>query len=160
MAKQSESTEKKLSLSAKVRLASEGKGLTRFNLRQFASKKVAHIEVCQKLVELSDKNDGYPIGNLVYFAVGKNAHRTHVYEDGYKTIDEKKAKTILSWLKLFAKHNGNPKLMRNADVAHLLCHYYDKVSKNTEDFKKVLEAYAPCDKVENYKSLATAMHIA
>lgn len=147
------------SLDKRVREHAQGKKLGRFNLRQFASKKETHVDVCKRLVALSDANGGYPIGYLVYFAVGKNAHRTFVFDDGYKSINEDKAKTILEWLKTFSEQNGNPKLFRNADVAHAFCHIYDKVTQDFDEFRKIISRVPISPKVENYKSLIKAMGI-
>jgi hypothetical protein len=76
----------------------------------------------------------------VYFAVGKNAHRLCTFLGGYDKIDEKKAETIFKWLTMFAKYHKNKKLVRNPNVAHALCRFYDKYSTKTKDFKAALEA--------------------
>jgi hypothetical protein len=110
-----------------------------FNLPQNKEKRALHINICKKLVELSEKYGNYPITYLVYFAIGKNAHRTHVFLGGYDTINETKAEKIFSWLKLFAKYHKNEKLFKNPNVAHALCKFYDKYSTKTKDFKAALE---------------------
>lgn len=122
-----------------------------YNLRQNKPKKTHH-EICKQLVELADKYQ-YPICYLVYFAVGKNAHRTHVFEEGYKIINIDKAKTILVWLELFAKHHKNPKLFKNCDVSHCLTKYYEKISCKTKDFKEKLRKQEILSKVENFKQI-------
>ena len=110
-----------------------------FTLPQYKDKRALHINICKKLVELSEKYGNYPITYLVYFAIGKNAHRTHVFLGGYDTINETKAEKIFSWLKLFAKYHKNEKLFKNPNVAHALCKFYDKYSTKTKDFKAALE---------------------
>lgn len=161
-----ETKNKKNTLDARVRriaATSSGKncGMEKwFNLPQYKEMRVLHIDICKKLVELSDKNEGYPITYLVYFAIGKNAHRIPVFAHGYENIDEKKAETILSWLHIFAKHNKNPKLFRNPNLAHVLCRYYDKYSSKTKDFRSLLKNYEPNPKVKDFKTLATALGIA
>ena len=110
-----------------------------FTLPQNKEKRALHINICKKLVELSEKYGNYPITYLVYFAIGKNAHRTHVFLGGYDTINETKAEKIFSWLKLFAKYHKNEKLFKNPNVAHALCKFYDKYSTKTKDFKAALE---------------------
>lgn len=142
----------KLSLEDRVKKVLKG---GKYNLKQFAT----HKTVCKALLELSTKNSNYPICYLVYFAIGKNAHRINVFESGYKKIDVQKAETILEWLDLFAKHNNNPKLFKNSDLAHVLCKFYDKVSTETKDFKKVLKTYSKNEKVSNFKSLALALNM-
>ena len=142
----------------RVRLASEGKGLLpKYNLAQFKNKKERHIEICKKLLSLSESNGNFPISVLVYFAIDKSAHKSSVFDDCYSNIKVDKAKTILSWLKLFASHNMNGKLFRNANVAHVLTKYYDKVSKDTEDFEKVLSKSKPNPHFNSFKEIATAL---
>lgn len=124
-------------------------------------KKAAHQAVCKKLVELSDKNGQYPITYLVYFSVGKNAHRTNILEDGYSKIDVKKATTILNWLKMVASANKNGTLFRNTNLSHALCKYYDTISKKTTDFEKVLPKIKTDanGKIGDFKSLEKTMGI-
>lgn len=144
----------KLGLEAKVRMEAKY-NVSRYNLKQYESKRqqlITHHNVCKKLVEYADKYN-YPICYLVYFAVGKNAHRTYVFEDGYKSFDEKKAKTILKWLQLFAKANKNEKLFKNTDLSHALCKYYEKKSKTTVSFKEMLKNYPIGSEIENFKFL-------
>ena len=67
----------KLSLEMRLRLASEGKGLLpKYNLAQFKNKKERHIEICKKLLSLSESNGNFPITVLVYFAIDKSAHKS------------------------------------------------------------------------------------
>jgi hypothetical protein len=98
----------------------------------------------------------------VYFAIGKNAHRKDVFEDGYTSIDEKKAEKIFSWLKLFAKYHKNYKLFYNPNVAHALCSFYDKVSTKTSDFKAAMELMEsnPKVNVKNAKAIVEGMGFA
>ena len=79
---------------------------------------------------------------------------------GYTKIDEKKAETIFKWLTLFAKHNKNPKLFRNPNLAHALCRFYDKYSTKTKDFKEALAKYEPNPKVVNFQMVAEGLGIA
>ena len=134
----------KTTIDARVRAIAEsgkGKGMPNwFNLPQNKEKRVLHIDICKKLAELSQKHGNYPITYLVYFAVGKNAHRLCTFLGGYTKIDEKKAETIFNWLSLFAKHHKNEKLFKNPNVAHALCRFYDKYSTKTKDFKAALAA--------------------
>ena len=134
----------KTTIDARVRAIAEsgkGKGMPNwFNLPQNKEKRVLHIDICKKLAELSQKHGNYPITYLVYFAVGKNAHRLCTFLGGYTKSDEKKAETIFNWLSLFAKHHKNEKLFKNPNVAHALCRFYDKYSTKTKDFKAALAA--------------------
>ena len=161
-----EAAKKKNTLDARVRKIAEsgsGKGCGMekwFNLPQYKEMRALHIEICKKLVELSNKNGGYPITYLVYFAVGKNAHRVPVFAHGYEKIDEKKAETIFSWLHLFAKHNNNPKLFNNPNIAHALCRFYDKYSTKTKDFREALKKFTPNPKVADFKTAASGLGIA
>ena len=133
-----------------------------FNLAQNKEKRLAHIDVCKKLTELSKANGNYPITYLVYFAVGKNAHRLPTFLGGYDKIDEKKAEKIFSWLKMFAEYHKNAKLFRNPNVAHALCRFYDKFSTKTKDFKAALMAMEknPTIDVKNAKAIVEGLGIA
>ena len=156
----------KNSLDTRVRAIGEsgkGKGMPNwFNLPQNKENRLLHIDICKKLVELSTANGNYPITYLVYFAIGKNAHRLPVFLSGYTTINEKKAETIFKWLKMFAKYHKNEKLFRNPNVAHALCRFYDKFSTKTKDFEaamKLMESNPKID-VKNAKPIVEGMGIA
>jgi len=163
-----ETETKKFSLDTRVRMVAEndgGKGVKMpvwFNLPQHKALRQQHIDVCKALTALSVANGNYPITYLVYFAVGKNAHRKEVFEDGYTKIDEKKAEKIFSWLKLFAKYHKNDKLFRNPNVAHALCRFYDKFSTKTKDFKAAMESMESNPKIDvkNAKAIVEGMGIA
>lgn len=158
------STKKTLDLRVRqIAKNNSGKGIGMpnwFTLPQYKEKRLLHIDVCKKLTELSEANDNYPITYLVYFAVGKNAHRLPTFLSGYEKIDEKKANTIFSWLRLFAKHNDNPSLFRNPNLAHALCRFYDKYSTKTKDFKEALSKYEKNPKVKNFDMVAKGLGIA
>jgi len=166
--KVTETKKAKFSLDTRVRLVAEnegGKGVKMpawFNLPQHKALRQQHIDICKGLVALSVANGNYPITYLVYFAVGKNAHRKEVFEDGYTRFDEKKAEKIFSWLKLFAKYHKNDKLFRNPNVAHALCRFYDKFSTKTKDFKAAMELMESNPKVDvkNAKAIVEGMGIA
>lgn len=153
------------SLDTRVRVIGEsgkGKGMPNwFNLPQNKEKRILHIDICKKLTELSNANENYPITYLVYFAVGKNAHRTHVFLGGYTKFDEKKAETIFKWLRMFAKYHKNDKLFRNPNVAHALCRFYDKFSTKTKDFKAAMTLMEsnPNVDVKNAKAIVNGMGI-
>lgn len=159
---------KKTTIDARVREIAKngnGKGIGMpkwFTLPQNKEKRDLHISICQKLTELSEKHGNYPITYLVYFAVGKNAHRLCTFLGGYDKIDEKKAETIFNWLSLFAKHHKNEKLFKNPNVAHALCRFYDKYSTKTKDFKAALAASEsnPNLDVKNAKKSVEALGIA
>ena len=163
-----ETKKEKFSLDTRVRLVAEnngGKGVKMpvwFNLPQHKALRQQHIDICKGLTELSVANGNYPITYLVYFAVGKNAHRKEVFEDGYTKFDEKKAEKIFSWLKLFAKYHKNAKLFRNPNVAHALCRFYDKFSTKTKDFKAAMESMESNPKIDvkNAKAIVEGMGIA
>lgn len=126
-----------------IAISGKGKGMPNwFNLAQYKATRERHIEICKQLMQLSDEHSGYPITYLVYFAVGKNAHRLPTFLSGYKSINVKKANTILSWLKTFAGHENNERLFRNANVMHALVRFYEKRSSSTADFKAALDAYS------------------
>lgn len=151
---------KETSLEARIRANAKD---TRFNLRQFADKRTHH-EICKKLVEVSDdyKDENgkpFPITYLVYFMVGKNAHRISVFENGYTKCNEKKARRIISWAERFAKKMGNPKLSRNDRVLHVLTKYYEKVGEKTSDFTDKIKGLDPRPKFKDFKEISAYLGI-
>lgn len=82
-----------------------------------------HHEICKKLVELSDRYD-FPMGVLVYIAVGTSAHKSKVFEKGYSKINEQKAIAVISICKLFANKFGTD-FRKNDKVVHMFSRYYD-----------------------------------
>lgn len=166
--KATEAKKEKFSLDTRVRLVAEnngGKGVKMpvwFNLPQHKALRQQHIDICKGLVALSVANGNYPITYLVYFAVGKNAHRKEVFEDGYTKFDEKKAEKIFKWLKMFAKYHKNEKMFRNPNVAHALCRYYDKFSTKTKDFEAAMKSMESNPKIDikNAKAIVEGMGIA
>ena len=166
--KVTEIKKEKFSLDTRVRLVAEnngGKGVKMpvwFNLPQHKALRQQHIDICKGLVALSVAHNNYPITYLVYFAVGKNAHRKEVFEDGYDKFDEKKAEKIFSWLEMFAKYHKNDKLFRNPNVAHALCRFYDKFSTKTKDFKAAMESMEKNPKIDvkNAKAIVEGLGIA
>jgi hypothetical protein len=154
------------SLDARVRAIGEsgkGKGMPNwFNLPQNKERRLNHIDICKKLVELSNANGGYPITYLLYFAGGKNAHRIPTFLSGYTKINVEKAVRIFTWLKIFAKYHKNDKLFRNPNVAHALCRFYDKFSTKTKDFKAAMMLMESNPKVDvkNAKAIVNGMGIA
>ena len=145
--------EKKTTLEMRVRAAANGNGLEKLEMDE--ETKARHIEICKELVALADKHNGYPITYLVYFAVGKNAHRTIVFDRGYKNINPSKANRILMWLGQYARHEGDPTAARDANVAHALTAYYDKKTKNPVTFNNSLKMCGKLDKkARNFKSVA------
>ena len=157
----------KFSLDTRVRLVAEnngGKGVKMpkwFTLPQNKARRQQHIDICKELNNLSVANGNYPITYLVYFAVGKNAHRKEVFENGYTKFDKNKAEKIFSWLKIAAKYHKNDKLFRNPNAAHALCRFYDKFSTKTSDFKAALGKMESNPKIDlkNAKALVEGMGI-
>lgn len=148
------------SLETRVRLAAEGKGMPgKFNLAQYRDKKSKHIGVCKELVRISDKYGKFPITVLVYFAIDKCAHKTESFNNGYDKINIDKAETILSWLQMFADYNMNGRLFRSANIAHVLTKFYDKVSTDTEVFKKAMEKSKPNPSIKVFKEGEKALGI-
>lgn len=146
-----------------VEIAESGKAIgmpSKFNLPQNKAVREKHIAICKELVEISKRNGNYPIGTLIYFAIGTNSHRTEVFEKCYRKIDTKKAETIISWIRLFAEYNDNPKMVKNAKIAHAICSFYEKNNGDTKAFKIALGCSQPNPAIESFKETAQALGIA
>lgn len=137
----------------------------KLNLKQYANKPEGiHHRICKELVELSDENKDekgkpFPICYIVYFAVGKNAHRTEVFDEGYKTIDMEKARSIIYWARLAAAHHGNPKMARNPELLHALTRYYERVDKKTTKFSRTLNKSKAEPKLAKFKDFIESLGI-
>ena len=142
--------EKRKSLEERVREIASGVDNATFISDE--DKRRTHIEVCKKLVDLSDSHGKYPVTYLVYFSIGKNAHRTEVFDKGYSRIDEDKAETVFKMLEMFSYWHENPKLFRNPNTAHIFCKYYENRGGNVDfgKFKREIEAYTPNPKITTF----------
>lgn len=93
--------------------------------------KIRHNEICKELVRLADKHN-YPMTQLVYVAIGKNAHRPIVFENGYEKIDVEKAELFLKLAEVFAKKFGS-----NWRTNCFLCHSIDRYLETTKHRKEL-----------------------
>ena len=142
--------------------ASTGKAkytTSKFHSPKNKENKAAHIEACVALAEMSKKYEYPSIAQLVYFAIGKDAHKEVTFEKGYKVVNTEKAVRILNWCKEYAKHNGNPRLYTNGNVAHALTAFYERVSKKTKDFKAALAKTTPNAKAVKFAVIAANLGI-
>ena len=111
----------------------------RYNLRQYAKvreQKILHNRICKHLVHIADTHN-IPMGVLVYIAVGTNAHRIYVFENGYKAIHLKKAEDIINLCKMFGKRFGTEHCF-NDKVVHACAKYYSVQGNNTEIWQNIL----------------------
>lgn len=85
--------------------------------------KLLHHKICKRLVEIADNNK-FPMGPLVYIAIGTNAHKTNVFLKGYTRINEKKTERVLSLCEIFAKKFGE-ETRTNDKLVHMLSRYVE-----------------------------------
>lgn len=152
----------RVTLNELVRENANGRLLGQLAMPSFETARETHIGVCKELVALSDKWGGFPMTCLVYFAIGKEAHKKNALAKGYKKINSKKANTIIKWMALVAKYEKQKGYARNANVAHVLSKYYDKVSSKTADFTASLKNSEPIGKLDKaalFKTLCEALKI-
>lgn len=161
-----ELVEKKISLAALIKTEAERKFAEAYKagMRHMVDgKRVAwkeedwkrektHHDICVALTELAEKNN-FPYGVLVYIAIGTDAHKKPIFERGYTSMNEKKAETIIKWLKAFAKYNDNPKFYTNDKVVHAFAKFYDTHSTKTKDFNIAMKAWEKMP-LESNKTLA------
>ena len=48
-------------------------------------------------------------------------------------------------------------MFRNTDVSHALCHFYDKISTKTNDFKAALARYPQSKQVKDFKEVVKGL---
>lgn len=92
---------------------------------------IMHNNVCKELVKLCDKHN-YPMTQLVYVAIGKNAHKPIIFEKGYSKIDVEKAELMIKLSEVFAKKFGTK--WRNSGF---LCHMIDRYLEITKHRKEL-----------------------
>lgn len=125
---------------------------SRYNLAQYAKRK-EHHNICVNLVKIADAND-FPMGVLVYIAVGTSAHKPSVFEKGYTHFDEKKAEKIIKLATIIDKklNEGAKKKVNyrtNDRIIHTLSRYYDLNKGNEVKLRQVLKI-ADLDSIRDY----------
>ena len=90
-----------------------------------------HNEICKSLVKLAGDYN-YPMTQLVYVAIGKNAHKLNIFENGYEKIDIEKAELLFKLSDIFAKKFGS-----NWRTNSFLCHSIDRYLEITKHRKEL-----------------------
>lgn len=101
--------------------AARNKGIYNFHKQKEIMRK--HNEICKELVKMADEHN-FPMGVLVYIAIGTNAHRPMVFHKGYSKIHTKKAESVIHMAEIVAKIIGE-KYRTNDRIIHTLSRYYD-----------------------------------
>ena len=101
--------------------ALKNKGIYNFHKQKESMR--MHNDVCKGLVKLADEHN-FPMGVLVYVAVGTNAHRPCVFQKGYSKLNYKKAEHVIKMANIVAKILGE-KYRTNDKIIHTLSRYYD-----------------------------------
>lgn len=96
-----------------------------------------HHNICKQLVALADENN-FPMGVLVYIAIGTSAHKPMIFANGYKKIDVAKAKAVMKMCKIFA-HKYGDKYYTNDKVVHTMSRYYEVGGSNNR-LRKIVGA--------------------
>jgi hypothetical protein len=114
------------------------KNVSRYNFHPRKAEMLVHHNVCKSLVNLADKHN-FPMGVLVYIAVGTNAHRPCVFEKGYARCDVEKAEKIISLCEIFAKKFGE-NTRTNDRLVHAVCRYVDRCGGGVLKFRQLCNA--------------------
>lgn len=94
--------------------------------------RMKHNQVCKELVKLYDKHN-YPMTQLVYIGVGKNAHQIQVFEKGFNDIDSEKIELVIKLSDVFANKFGK-KWRNNAFLCHTIDRYLS-ITKHRKELK-------------------------
>lgn len=94
--------------------------------------KLKHNQVCKELVKLYEKHN-YPMTQLVYIGVGKNAHQTQVFTNGFKDIDTERIELVIKLSEIFANKFGK-KWRNNAFLCHTIDRYLS-ITKHRKELK-------------------------
>lgn len=130
------------------------KNVSRYNFHPRKAEMIAHHNVCKGLVNLADKHD-FPMGVLVYIAVGTNAHRPCVFEKGYRKIDVEKAEKVIALCEIFAKRFG-ANTRTNDRLVHAVSRYVDRCGGGVLKFRQLCNAMD----VNTFKMPSTAKKLA
>ena len=84
--------------------------------------KELHNHICNELVNYADSKY-FPMGVLVYIAVGTSAHKQKVFDKGYLSFDEYKVNHVINMCDMFA-HKFGDKFRTNDKVVHALSRFY------------------------------------
>lgn len=119
--------------------------LGKYNLSQYKALKenfLRHKEICAQLVAISEKHN-VPCCYIIYFAVGKDAHKNVTFEKGYKSINVEKAEDIIELTKAFQSYL-NMKVATDK-LYHAVTKFYEKGNTNVSTFKSMLLTAPPCE---------------
>lgn len=151
----------KAKLENRIRAMATAK-LGKYNLSQYKVLKenfLRHKEICAQLVAISEKHN-VPCCYVIYFAVGKDAHKNVVFEKGYKSINVEKAEAIIEFTKAVQAYLGMKK--PTDALFHAVTKYYENGFTNVEAYKSMLAtAPKPTEPIEKnftsfYKILTCA----
>ncbi len=132
------------------------KNVGKYNFVKDKELRVLHHNICKRLVELSDKHN-FPMGVLVYIAIGTNAHRPCVFEKGYAKLDEQKTERVIALCDIFAKKFGEG-TRTNDRLVHAVSRYVDLCGGGTLKFKQLVNALSA--KEFNMRKIKTAKELA
>lgn len=132
------------------------KNVSRYNFSKDKELKILHHNICKKLVEISDANN-FPMGVLVYIAIGTNAHRPCVFEKGYMRINEQKTERVIALCDIFAKKFGE-ETRTNDRLVHAVSRYVDLCGGGVLKFRQLVNSMS--DKNFNMRKIKTAKELA
>lgn len=132
------------------------KNVSRYNFAKDKELKILHHNICKKLVEISDNNN-FPMGVLVYIAIGTNAHRPCVFEKGYTRINEQKTERVIALCDIFAKKFGE-ETRTNDRLVHAVRRYVDLCGGCVLKFRQLVNSMS--DKDFNMRKIKTAKQLA
>ena len=138
--------ETKMTVEEKVRMDAKSPISTKLNLNQYKREKalaMMHKVACQQVVNFADAHEDMPFYAVMEIMVGSGSWKNSEYAKGYKKADYDKASTIYEMALAYQEHNG---LGTPTDVTwRIVRRYYDKVSRNYDDFMSALLTSKPSD---------------
>lgn len=132
------------------------KNVSRYNFAKDKASKILHHNICKRLVEIADTYN-FPMGVLVYIAIGTNAHRPCVFEKGYMKIHEQKIERVIALCDIFAKKFGE-ETRTNDKLVHAVSRYVDLCGGGVLKFRQLVNAMS--DKDFNMRKIKTAKELA
>lgn len=114
-------------------------------------KKLRHHDICTNVLEMYNKTK-FPIGVLLYIAVGTSAHKTDLFETkGYSKFNSVRANRIIGYCKSVAKAFGNPSLAWNDKVVHTMSKFDNSFENGKYKLQLLKESLGKMKLGKNFK---------
>lgn len=126
-----------------IKTAAENPISKKFNLAQYQEggtrheekkKALLHKNVCQQIMDFADKHKDIPLYFILSVGVSKGACKISEFEKGYKSFNAEEVFSVFKMGNEYNKYNGLEKRKMSDVTIRLIMRYYEKKSKEMDDF--------------------------